>query len=58
VLDALAFALDNPEVMEVDVGREQEILARAGHRERKRATTDAQIELPFAGAPKEPPASR
>ena len=47
VLDALAFALDNPEVLEADVAREQEILARAGHPERKRAGNSTQIELPF-----------
>ncbi len=54
VLDALAFALDNPEVMESDIAREQEILARAGHRERRRAGASAQIELPFTGT-KMPP---
>lgn len=53
VLDALAFALDNPEVMEADIAREQEILARAGHREKRRAGASSQIELPFAG-PKDP----
>ena len=29
VFDSLAFALDNPEVLEADVAREQEILSRA-----------------------------
>lgn len=53
VLDALAFALDNPEVLDADVAREQEILARAGHREKKRSGEQAQIELPFA-APSAP----
>ena len=52
VFDALAFALDNPEVMEADAAREQEILARAGHREKKRGGASTQIELPF-GAPSE-----
>lgn len=47
VLDALAFALDNPEVMEADLKREQEILARAGHRPKKAGEPAAQIELPF-----------
>lgn len=51
VLDALAFALDNPEVLEADVAREQEILARAGQRERKRPAGSTQIELPFAAPP-------
>jgi uncharacterized protein (DUF433 family) len=58
VLDSLAFALDNPEVMEADIHREQEILERAGHRERRRGATSTQIELPFGGGGKEPPASR
>jgi len=51
VLDALAFALDNPEVLEADIAREQEILARAGQRERKRPCASEQIELPFAPTP-------
>jgi len=55
VLDSLAFALDNPEVMDADVSREQEILARAGQRERRRHGDSSQIELPFAAAGKEPP---
>ncbi len=58
VLDALAFALDNPEVIEADVNREQEILARAGQRERRRSSGATQIELPFGGADKDPPPSR
>ncbi|HTQ03290.1 MAG TPA: DUF433 domain-containing protein [Polyangiaceae bacterium] len=58
VLDALAFALDNPEVIEADVNREQEILARAGHRERRNSAASTQIELPFGGGSKEPPPSR
>ena len=58
VLDALAFALDNPEVIEADVSREQEILARAGHRERRSAAAATQIELPFGGGNKEPSSSR
>ena len=44
---ALAFALDNPEVMEADVRREQEILEKAGQRAKKRHETPGQIELPF-----------
>jgi uncharacterized protein (DUF433 family) len=47
VFDALAFALDNPEVIEADVSREQEMLARAGQRKLARATPPEQIELPF-----------
>jgi uncharacterized protein (DUF433 family) len=56
VLDALAFALDNPEVMDADIAREQEILAQAGQRERRRGGASTQIELPFAStAVKDPP---
>jgi uncharacterized protein (DUF433 family) len=58
VLDALAFALDNPEVMDADVGREQEILARAGQPGRRRPGDASQIELPFASGAKEPSRSR
>jgi uncharacterized protein (DUF433 family) len=47
VFDALAFALDNPEVIDADIKREQEILARAGQRAKKRPEDIAQIELPF-----------
>jgi uncharacterized protein (DUF433 family) len=57
VLDALAFALDNPEVMEADIRREQEILARAGHKARRTGEPASQIELPFA-ADAEPPSRR
>jgi uncharacterized protein (DUF433 family) len=49
VFDALAFALDNPEVMEADAQREQEALSRAGHRPPSRSNAAEQIELPFAG---------
>ena len=62
VFDALAFALDNPEVIEADVSREQEMLARAGQRRLARATPAEQIELPFgpvkAGPAEPPPAAR
>lgn len=49
VFDALAFALDNPEVLEADIQREEEILARAAHRLPKKPISDDQMELPFAG---------
>ncbi|HEY3493899.1 MAG TPA: DUF433 domain-containing protein [Polyangiaceae bacterium] len=49
VFDALAFALDNPEVIDADAQREQEILERAGHRGKKRPENSTQIELPFGG---------
>lgn len=48
VLDALAFALDNLEVIQADLEREEEILARAGHRPSKKAVSEDQMELPFA----------
>ena len=50
VFDALAFALDNPEVMEADLKREDEILAKSGERTRRPAAAPEQIELPFAPA--------
>jgi uncharacterized protein (DUF433 family) len=47
VFDALAFALDNPEVMEADLKREAEILAKSGERPKKSGGAAEQIELPF-----------
>ena len=62
VLDALAFALDNIEVIQADMDREEEILARAGHRPARKPVSADQMELPFAsqtglsrGAPKRRP---
>jgi len=49
VFDALAFALDNPEVMEADIAREQELLAERGQQTPTDPATAKQIELPFAG---------
>ena len=48
VFDALAFALDNPEVIEADLRREEEILAKSGERAKKSSGAPEQIELPFA----------
>lgn len=48
VFDALAFALDNPEVMAADIQREEEILKSAGLPATKPGRTE-QMELPFAG---------
>jgi uncharacterized protein (DUF433 family) len=48
VLDALAFALDNEEVMEADAAAEREMLKRVGHRLPSRPAAPEQIELPFA----------
>jgi uncharacterized protein (DUF433 family) len=51
VFDALAFALDNPEVIDADAKREQEILERAGQRAKKRPENAGQIDLPFGVNP-------
>jgi uncharacterized protein (DUF433 family) len=48
VFDALAFALDNPEVMEADMAHEREMLERVGHKRPARPRGAEQIELPFA----------
>jgi uncharacterized protein (DUF433 family) len=48
VFDALAFALDNPEVIEADIAREEAILARAGQKAPRHHENPQQIELPFA----------
>jgi uncharacterized protein (DUF433 family) len=55
VFDALAFALDNPEVIEADIAREEAILARAGQKVPRRYDNPQQIELPFASASSPPP---
>lgn len=47
VFDALAFALDNQEVVEADLAREESLLAS---KEPPRRQASAQIELPFAVA--------
>ena len=50
VFDALAFALDNPEVMEADLKREEEILAKSGERTKRTGSAPEQIELPFSAS--------
>jgi uncharacterized protein (DUF433 family) len=57
VFDALAFALDNSEVIEADLKHEEEILARAGNRPAKQPTATDQMQLPFSGDPATPPLS-
>jgi uncharacterized protein (DUF433 family) len=57
VFDALAFALDNPEVVEADLEREREMLERSGARPALSSATARQVELPF-GAAAEVPARR
>lgn len=60
IFDALAFALDNQEVIEADIQREEAILAQAGHPPPARPVSVAQMELPFAGEeePSAPPSKR
>ena len=47
VFDALAFALDNPEVIEADIAHEQELLERTGRARPRRGAGAEQIQLPF-----------
>lgn len=47
VFDALAFALDNEAVMEADVAREEELLARSHQGAAARPKGPEQIALPF-----------
>ena len=49
VFDALAFALDNQEVVDADLAREDALLATREAPERRGQS--AQIELPFGGGP-------
>jgi len=45
VFDALAFALDNPEVIDADNARELALLKRAGQPSRNGSTTGCQMDL-------------
>lgn len=47
VLDALAFALDNPEVIEADAEHETAILTSVGAKVAKGSRADTQMNLPF-----------
>ena len=47
VLDALAFALDNPEVIEADAEHETAVLTSAGAKAAKGSRADTQMNLPF-----------
>lgn len=49
VFDALAFALDNPEVLEADMAHEAELLDQKNSRRPKRLPGLRQVELPFMG---------
>jgi uncharacterized protein (DUF433 family) len=55
IFDALAFALDNVEVIEADIQREEDILTRAGHKPPTNPASVAQMELPFKGGAELPP---
>ncbi len=48
VFDALAFALDNPEVMDADIEREADFIQQKDVRRPKRLPGLRQVELPFA----------
>lgn len=50
VLDALAFALDNPEVMDADAAQESAFLRKAGHAPAKNPAAGRQMDLPFDAA--------
>ena len=50
VFDALAFALDNPEVIEADIAREAELLAGRDKAAAAGAQAPKQIELPFGAS--------
>jgi hypothetical protein len=52
IFDALAFALDNEEVIEADIQREQEMLKRVSQRLPARPKGAEQMELPFAASPR------
>lgn len=47
VLDAIAFALDNPEVIEADTERESAILTSVGAKMPKNSRAEAQMAFPF-----------
>jgi uncharacterized protein (DUF433 family) len=49
VFDALAFALDNPEVMHADIERERELLQQAGHPPMRARGPERQMALRFDG---------
>lgn len=49
VFDALAFALDNPEVIQADIENEHALLLQAGHRPLRGRNNERQMALRFAG---------
>lgn len=51
VFDALAFAFDNEEVVNADMARENDFLARAGQKPPRQSLSAEQIELPFQSPP-------
>lgn len=53
VFDAIAFALDNPEVMDADMEREAELLTEKSARKHRRLPGLHQVELPFMSGDEE-----
>ncbi len=51
VFDALAFALDNPEVIQADIERERAMLLQAGHQPARPRGGERQMALRFDGEP-------
>lgn len=51
IFDALAFALDNLEVIEADMERDDELISGKATRKHKRLPGLKQVELPFSGDP-------
>lgn len=49
VFDALAFALDNPEVIDADMTNEADLLDQRQARKSRRVPGPRQVELPFMG---------
>jgi hypothetical protein len=47
IFDALAFALDNPEVMDADMARERALIDTKARSPQAKADRDRQIDLPF-----------
>ena len=50
IFDALAFALDNPEVIEADIAREQALIQTKAQSPQAKADRNRQIALPFSSS--------
>lgn len=53
VFDALAFALDNPEVIQADIERERAMLLKAGHQPARTRVGERQMALRFDSEPED-----